>query len=344
MVSKKAKAFLLIMLLLLALASIIMSVLIGSVRLNVLDIFSIIAERIFGTPAPHISDIQKEIIWNIRLPRVLLAFLAGGALALGGAVVQSVLKNPLASPYTMGVSAGASLAISIIIAFGISVPALGIFFRPLVGFLAGILAVVSVIMLTLAVDKRTTGMTIVLTGMVLSLFYSAIQTLISAVNQDSIREITVWQMGSFAMRGWIFVYMMIPFFVIGVISLMFFNRELDVMTLGDEQARSIGVNTSFVMPMALSLSALLVGASVAVSGIIGFVDLVTPHVARRLFGSRHIYIMPASVIIGGTMMVLADLAARAIIAPAELPVGAVTAVIGVPFFCYIFFRGRGKSV
>jgi len=337
---KKIKLLLIVVI---AIAAIFISVLVGSVALNAFDILSIIGERLFGIQAPHISDVQKEIIWNIRLPRVLLAFLAGGALALGGAVVQSALKNPLASPYTMGVSAGASLAISIVIAFGLTIPALGIFFRPLVGFSAGILAVVSVIAFTMAVDKRTTGMTIVLTGMVLSLFYNAIQTLISATNQDSIREITLWQMGSFAMRGWVFVFTLLPFFIVGVISLMFFTRELDVMTMGDEQARSIGVNTSFVMPVVLSLSALLVGAAVAVCGIVGFVDLVTPHIARRIFGSRHIYILPASVIIGGTMMVLADLAARSILAPTELPVGAVTATVGVPFFCYIFFSGRRKT-
>lgn len=285
-------------------------------------------------------DPVMQIILNIRMPRVLLAFLAGGALSVSGAVVQSALKNPLASPYTIGISSGAAFAVGLCIATGVSIPFLGGFFLPVVGFLAGILALFSVIAFASCIDKNMSSMTVILAGMVFSLFYNAAQTVVVSLARDDSRKIIVWQLGSFAMRGWSFIYALLPFFIIGLICVMYFAKELDVMTLGDEQARSIGVNTGFVMRALLILTGVLTGSAVAVCGTIGFVDLITPHIARRIFGSRHAYVIPASALIGGTMMVTSDLIARTVIAPAEIPVGAVTAIIGAPFFAYIFIKGR----
>ncbi len=329
----------LLLIFLLSVLSLALGVFIGSANIGFFDVFKVVGEKLMPSFSnSDITNVQKEIIWNIRLPRVLVAFFAGSALSLGGAIVQSVLKNPLASPYTMGVSSGASLAVSVLIVTGISVPFLGVLFKPLVGFLAGLLAVAVVITITVAIDKVTTGNAVVLTGMVLSLFYNAVQTLIFSFSPDDIKQIVVWQMGSFSLRGWAFFYALLPFFVFGFLAAFVFNKELDVMTLGDEQARSIGVNTAFVTPALLTIAAVLTGASVAVCGVIGFVDLVTPHIARRLFGSKHVLLLPATALIGGVVMVVSDLLARSLFAPMELPIGAVTAFIGAPFFVYLFFK------
>ncbi len=327
------KAVKFLILIAVAILIICLGVAIGTVNVSVLDILKTIFKKLLGMGS---QSLETDIILNIRLPRVLLAFLVGASLSVGGVVIQSVLKNPLATPYTIGVSSGASLAVSIVIILGISVPFLGVFFKPIVGFLAAIASVFSIIAFTYAIDKTTTSNTIVLTGMVISLFYSSIQTLITAISHSDIKQVILWQMGSFGLRGWEFVFVIFLFFIFGVFLLMFLAKELDVLTFGDDQAKSIGVEAKKVTILLLTVSAILTGASVAACGIIGFVDLVTPYIARRIFGSKHIYVVPSSAIIGGSIMVLADLISRTAISPAELPVGAVTAFIGAPFFGYIY--------
>lgn len=292
--------------------------------------------------ADGIQPKDVAIIWNIRLPRVILAFVVGAALSVSGAVVQSVLKNPLASPYTLGVSSGASLGVGLYIIFGLSIPFIDKLALPTIGFISGLITVFSVIIFSNKVDKGLSNTTIILSGMVFSLFTNAMLTTISALYSEQIKTITMWQMGSFALKSWSYVFVGIPFFIVGTLIVLRYCREMDVLSFGEEQAKSVGVETAEVKKILFIATAILTGGAVALSGVIGFIDLIIPHLVRKIFGSNHKLVIPMSVVFGGTLMVITDLVARTIISPSELPVGAITALIGAPFFAYIYFSKRGR--
>jgi len=315
----------------------------GSSGISLRDTFFILMNKVIHLPvAAGIDPKNVSIVWLLRLPRVLLAFLVGGCLAMSGAVCQSVLRNPLASPYILGVSSGASLGAGIIIISGITLPLLGAFTLPLTGFVFGILTIFFVAAFSSRIDSSMSNNTIILCGMVFSLFLNALLTLLSAVFSDDLRRIALWQMGSFAMRGWTYIQLLLPFLVIGAAGIIRYTGEMDIMTFDDDQAKSAGVETGALRKKLLVLCAVLTGAAVALSGIIGFVDIIAPHAARKITGSRHRYLLPMSFILGGSLMVITDLIARTVISPAELPVGAITALIGAPFFAWVYFRGRGR--
>jgi iron complex transport system permease protein len=311
----------------------------GSSGISFGDTVLIILHKIFHIPlAPDIDPKNVSIVWLLRLPRVLLAFLVGGCLAMSGAVCQSILRNPLASPYILGVSSGASLGAGIIIISGITLPFWSAISLPLTGFVFGLATVFFVAAFSSRIDRSMSNNTIILCGMVLSLFLNAILTTLSAVFSDDLRRIALWQMGSFAMRGWTYVQLLLPFFVIGTAGILCFTKEMDILSFGDDQAKSSGVETGALRKKLLALCAVLTGAAVALSGVIGFVDLIAPHAARRICGSRHRHLIPMSFILGGSLMVVTDLVARTIVSPSELPVGAITALIGAPFFAWVYFR------
>jgi iron complex transport system permease protein len=316
----------------------------GSTGIGLGDTVLIILHKVFRIPLNEGVDPKNiSIVWLLRLPRVLLAFIVGGCLAMSGAVCQSILRNPLASPYILGVSSGASLGAEIIIISGIAIPLLGAFTLPLSGFVFGLFAVFFVAAFSSRIDKSMSNNTIILCGMVLSLFLSALLTTLSAIFSDDLRRIVLWQMGSFAMRGWSYVQMILPFMVIGVLGILRYTKEMDILSFGDEQAQSAGVEIGSLRKKLLALCAILTGSAVALSGVIGFVDLIAPHAARRITGSRHRYLIPMSFILGGSLMVVTDLIARTVISPSELPVGAITALIGAPFFAWVYFRRRGTG-
>jgi len=313
----------------------------GSSGISLGDTVLIILHKIFHIPlAPDIDPRNVSIVWLLRLPRVLLAFFVGGCLAMSGAVCQSILRNPLASPYILGVSSGASLGAGIIIISGIALPLLSGFTLPLTGFVFGLATVFLVASFSSRIDRSMSSNTIILCGMVLSLFLNALLTTLSAVFSDDLRRIVLWQMGSFAMRGWTYVWLLLPFFAVGTAGILLYTKEMDILSFGDEQAKSAGVETGALRKKLLALCAVLTGAAVALSGVIGFVDLIAPHAARRICGSRHRHLIPMSFILGGSLMVLTDLIARTVISPSELPVGAITALIGAPFFAWVYFRRR----
>jgi len=317
----------------------------GSSSISLRDTFFIILHKIFRLSlAAEIDPKNVSIVWQLRLPRVLLAFLVGGGLSASGAVCQSILRNPLASPYILGVSSGASLGAGIIIITGIAIPMLGGFTLPLTGFIFGLTAVFFVAAFSSRIDKSMSNNTIILCGMVLSLFLNAALTMLSAIFSDDLRRIALWQMGSFAMRGWPSVLLLLPFLVIGITGIFLFTKEMDILSFGDEQAKSSGVETDSVRKKLLSLCAVLTGSAVALSGVIGFVDLIAPHAARRICGSNHRHLIPMSFILGGSLLVLTDLLARILVSPSELPVGAITALIGAPFFAWVYFKRRREKV
>ena len=318
-----------------------MGISIGSSSINILDTANILLNKMLNIPLrDNINPKDISIIWTIRFPRVLLAFMVGGCLSVSGAVVQSILKNELASPYTLGVSSGASLGAGLVIVLGISIPFLGGFTLPIVGFLFGLLTVYLVVVFSAKIDKNMSNNTIILAGMVFSLFLHALLTTMTALFSEDIKSITLWQMGSFSMKGWSYVKALIPFLTIGMIGVLKYNREMDILTFGEEQAKAVGVDTTKIKKRLFIFSTTLTGAAVSLSGIIGFVDLIAPHIVRRIFGSKHSYVIPMSFIFGGCLMVITDLISRTIISPAELPVGAITALIGAPFFAYVYFNSK----
>jgi iron complex transport system permease protein len=316
----------------------------GSTPVSLSDTVFIILHKILRIPLKAgINPQYISVVWLLRLPRVLLAFLSGGCLAMSGAVTQSVLRNPLASPYILGVSSSASLGAGLIIISGFSLSLAGSLSLPVAGFAFGLAAVLLVVAITSRIDKNVSGNTIILFGMVFSLFTNALLTTLCAIFSDDLKRIILWQMGSFAMKGWRYVLLILPFFTIGIIGVMRYSREMDILAFGDEQAKTAGVEAGTIRKKLLVLSAVLTGSVVALSGVIGFVDLIAPHAARRITGNRHKYLLPMSFIAGGLLMVITDLLARTIVSPSELPVGAITALIGAPFFAWIYFRRRKIS-
>ena len=333
---KRAVAFLALALLALALGTTI-----GSVGIAPAELWAILAHKLFGRALPEgLSKTTVSILWTIRMPRAVMAFLVGASLAASGAVMQSVLRNPLASSYTLGVSSGASLMAAIVLTTGLTLPGFGGYTLPLFGFL-GVLGTVFLAMgLSMRFSKNLENQTIILVGMVLSLFVNALLTLITSMAGDRLKQLVYWQMGSFSGQSWANAGLVIPILLLSLLVLLRYSREMDLMTFGEEQALSAGVDLRPVKFILIAVSSLLTGTAVSLAGVIGFVDLIAPHIVRRFFGSSHRLLVPMSALFGGMFMVLADLAARTVLAPQELPVGAVTALIGAPFFAYIYFHKK----
>jgi iron complex transport system permease protein len=319
----------------------LLGVALGSIYVPLGDIAEIISSKIFSTPlSPTISNVSISIAWNLRLPRALLAFLVGGALAVSGTVMQSVLKNPLASSYTLGVSSGASLGAALVIVTGFNIPLLGMFTLPVTGLVFGLLTVFLSVKFASKMDKNLENNTIILVGMVFSLFVNAVLTMITAMAAEHVEQLTFWQMGSFALKDWSSVFVLFPIVIVGVFTISYYSKEMDIMTFGEEQAFTMGVDVHKIKWVLLGLSAALTGSAISFVGVIGFIDLIAPHVVRRIFGSSHKIVIPMSMLFGGSFMVICDLIARTIITPSELPVGAITALIGAPFFAYVYFSRR----
>jgi iron complex transport system permease protein len=325
---------------LLSLGTICAGTALGSSPISLAETLGVILEKMFHIPLLGDGSKNTVIVWNLRFPRALLAFMTGGALSVSGAVFQSVLKNQLASPYILGVSSGASLGAGLIILTGFSLPLLGGFTLPAAGFIFGLGTVFFVLAFSSRLDKILSNNTVILFGMVLSLFVNAILTTLTALYREELKNLLYWQMGSFALKGWSYAGLLFPFLLLGSLGLIRYTREMDILTFGEEQAQSMGVDARKTRRNLLVFSALLTGGAVALSGTIGFVDLIAPHLARKITGSTHRYVLPMAFCIGGSLLVVADLAARTVVSPSELPVGAVTALIGAPFFAWVYFKGR----
>ncbi|MDK2808208.1 MAG: cobalamin transport system permease protein, partial [Clostridiales bacterium] len=274
-------------LIIVSLLTLFLGVFLGSVLITPKEIFEIIGYRILKRPLPEsINPINQGLILTIRLPRVLLAFLVGAALSVSGSVIQSVLKNPLASPYGLGVSSGAGLGAVLVMMGGFSTGLLGVFLMPAVGLLFGLGTVFFAIFLAECFDHNLSNYTIVLTGMVISLFTNAIMSMLAATSKEYSQRIALWQLGSFSMKEWRYVYVLAPILAICLIIFFTFSREMDILTFGEEQANAMGVNTKKVKIILIALSAVLTGTAVSFVGTIGFIDLITPHVIRRVFGAK----------------------------------------------------------
>ncbi|MFI3255011.1 MAG: iron ABC transporter permease [Eubacteriales bacterium] len=318
-----------------------MGVLVGSASLSFWDVLEIFAHKLWGTETSA-SSAEITIVWNIRLPRVILSFLVGGALAVSGTVAQSILQNPLASPYTLGVSSGASFGAAVVILYGLHFslfPALSqIFFA----FLFGVGTIFLVLGMSYKVDHTLSNTSVVLTGMVVSLFFSGLLTTLLALSSQDANKMIQWSMGSFALRGWAYIKLLLPFLSLGLLHSLWIAKELDLFSFGEKEAQSMGMNSTKVKIFAFFNMAMMTGACIAITGTIGFVDLIAPHISRKWVGNRHIALIPTSFFIGGSFMTATDTVARSIISPSELPVGAVTALLGAPFFFVVYQGRKGK--
>ena len=315
------------------------SVAIGSVSLPPGQVLQILLGKISGDLG-EIDPNLCSIVWDMRFPRAVLAFLAGAALSASGTVMQSILKNPLASSYTLGVSSGASLCAALVMVTGFSIPLLGIFTLPAAGFAGGLATVFLALAFAARLDRKMENQTVILVGMVFSLFVNAVLTLLTALSREHLQQMVFWQMGGFSGRDWTHVAVMFPVLAFSMLLLQRFAPEMDIMSFGEEQALSMGVELKRVKLLLSGIAALLTGTAVSLVGVIGFVDLIAPHVARRIFGAAHRLVLPLSALFGGAFLMLAELISRTVMAPTIIPVGAVTALVGAPFFAVVFFRGR----
>lgn len=280
---------------------------------------------------------EQAILWELRVPRVVLGGLVGAMLALAGAGYQGVFRNPLADPYLLGVAAGAGLGATLAITSGAS-PGL----VPVAAFAGAVMAVV----LTYALGRTGGGRsatTLVLAGVAMASFLTAIQTFIVQRNADSLREVYSWILGRLSTTGWGEVGVALPYVVPAVVVLLLHRRLLDVLGVGDEEAESLGVPARRVRLVVVAAATLGTAAVVSVSGLIGFVGIIVPHTIRLAAGGSHRVLLPLSIVLGAAFLIAADLAARSVMAPAELPIGVITAFLGAPFFALVLRTSRGTA-
>lgn len=311
---------------------------IGSAGLSFADVWGILLHQLPGMPEAESKWTNGEIaiVTQVRMSRVLLDVLVGAGLALAGAGFQGVLRNPLADPYTLGVASGSSVGAAVVILFGWQM-AIGLWTIPLVAFSTGIITLIAVIWL--ARSKGTMQIeTVILSGVIIQSFLGAFVSLMVSMSEGVVNQILFWIMGSLALRSWEHVYMVLPFLCIAVPVLLFHSQALNLFSLGERHAAHLGVKIERTKLAVMIVSTLLTAAAVSVSGVIGFVGLVVPHVIRLIVGPDYRLIIPLSAMGGGIFMLWADTIARTILGTKELPLGVVTALIGAPLFAFLLNR------
>ena len=291
----------------------------------------------FVNPTPDWSLGQLDIIWNLRLPRVILAGLVGAALSAAGATYQGLFRNPLADPYLIGVSQGAALGAVL----GFLLPIVSIGFAlslvPLMSFL-GALGSVAIVYGLARIGRSLPVSTLILAGVALGSLLGAVVSYLTLTSGHMVRGILFWLSGSFAASQWREVWIVGPIVLGAGAVLLLFSRALNIMQLDEEQAQQLGINVEMLKITLLSVATLATAAAVSFAGIIGFVGIIVPHGVRLLWGPDHRFLLPLSMVCGAILLILADLLARTLIAPSEIPVGIITAIAGAPFFLYILRR------
>ncbi len=316
---------------------------IGTANISPIDCF-----RIVGSKMPiiknyiDISDIGKShqtIIWSIRLPRVLLGVLVGASLSMAGTAFQGIFKNPMADPYVIGISSGAALGASIAIILGINIAMINISTISIFAFIGALGAVFTVYNIA-RIKNKVPVTTLLLAGIAIGQFLTAIMSFLMVIYSKDMAKIIYWTMGSLAGKGWDpLIKISIPV-IISMIFINFFARDLNIMLTGEESAKSLGVDVEKTKIYILILGTFMVSMVVSIGGIIGFVGLIIPHIARLILGPDNRILLPSSALIGGIFMVAADTIARTIISPVEIPVGIITALFGGPFFLYLLRKSK----
>lgn len=309
-----------------AAAAIVLSMTIGAAELPL--------ARVIATVFGNGSAVERSIIVELRLPRALLAALAGGGLALSGAVFQAMLRNPLADPYVLGVSSGAALGAVLVTVIGAPAGVL-----PVAALIGAALTIALVFTISIHAVRRLDARVLLLAGVIMSAFFQAIiLLLLTLLDVESFRSAIFWMMGSLATASWKAVALLAAYTLPACLALYALARPLNLLTAGEETALFLGVRVETVTRLAYFIASVLVGASVAACGAIGFVGLVIPHAVRLVWGNDYRLVLPASLFVGATFLVLSDTVARTVAAPAELPVGVITALVGVPLFIVLLVR------
>jgi iron complex transport system permease protein len=285
-----------------------------------------------------LTKTEDAILWQIRAPRVALGLLVGAMLASAGAAYQGVFRNPLADPYLLGAAAGAGLGATLVIAYG-SGGAASRDLRPLAAFAGAMLGVGAAYLLGRSVAGRTTA-TLILAGVTVASFLTAVQTFVQQQNTDTVQEVYAWILGQLETSGWREVALALPYMVASWAILLLHRRLLDILAVGDEEASSVGVDVARVRLVVLAAATLGTAAAVAFSGLIAFVGIIVPHAVRLVVGTSYRIVLPLSLCFGAAFLVLADVLARTVVSPAELPIGVVTAFFGAPFFALVLRKTR----
>lgn len=322
-----------------AFAVLILCVSVGSVNIPFKDTIVIIYDKIFGVQIPETIS-MPEIITSVRLPRVLCVALVGASLSLCGAAMQGLLKNPLADGSTLGVSSGASLGAVIAIAFGISIPSIPFASTTILAIIFAFTSLILILTLAYKLDYSMSTNTIILIGVIFSMFVSSILSLIITFAADKVKSITFWTMGSLSGSSYSEALVLLIALIINGTVILSQARELNAFAIGEENAMHIGINVKRVKLTILIAVSVLIGVCVSIGGTIGFVGLVTPHMVRMIVGPNHKRLLPATLFSGAVFLMLADLVARIILNPLELPIGVVTSFIGAILFVIIFYRTR----
>ena len=315
----------------------VLSLVTGPAPIGITAVFKgILAAVRFPGVSDPLTGAERTIIFSIRIPRILLAGLVGAALSCAGVIFQGLLRNPLADPYVLGVSGGAAVGAIVAIVIGLGALPFGI---SGLAFTGGLLAILLVWGLSGVTGERLRMDRTLLAGIIVNAFFSAlIMFLVSVTSGEQIHSVIFWLMGDLAMAGGNDILAAALFLVAGFAVMILHARDLNILLAGEETALQLGIPVKRTRMLLLISASLVTGAAVSVSGIIGFVGLMVPHIVRTLFGSDHRLLLPASLLFGGAFLVAADTIARTVLAPAELPVGVVTALCGAPYFAYLMKR------
>jgi iron complex transport system permease protein len=324
-------------------ASLVVGVLAGPIDLGVGAVLESAAARLHVPGfASSLSDTEEAILWEIRVPRVVLAALVGGMLALAGATYQGVFRNPLADPYLLGIAAGAGLGATIAIAY-LPEGLRGQRLLPVAAFVGGSVAVLLTYAVGRSARRERDAATLVLAGVTVTAFFTAWQTFVQQQNADDLQQVYSWILGNIPSTGWTDVVLVVPYIAVAAVVILALRRVVDVLSLGDDEAATLGVNVGRVRLALVVAATLGTAAAVAVTGLIGFVGIIVPHTIRLLTGMGYRALLPLSVVVGAGFLVLADVVARTAAAPAEIPLGVVTAFLGAPFFALVLRTTRGGT-
>jgi iron complex transport system permease protein len=308
----------------------------GPAGLNPWQVIRELLGTLFVDEPSSLSGTEQIILWELRMPRVVLAGLVGAMLSVAGASYQGVFRNPLADPYLLGVAAGAGLGATVVIAY-VSDPSPRLL--PFAAFAGAVLAVAVAYAVGRSVGGRN-SLTLILAGIAVASFFTALQTYLQQRNAETIRQVYTWILGRLATAGWSEVITLLPYVVVCGIVLMLHRRLLDVMSVGDVEADSLGISPERVRAIVVIFATLGTAAAVSVSGLIAFVGIVVPHTVRLMVGPSYRSVIPLSMVFGAAFLIVADFAARTLASPAELPIGVITAFIGAPFFVFILRTSR----
>lgn len=327
-------------LILVLVAGVITSLLTGPVEIPPDKVFRALWQIFDGASS---DDVGNEIVRNLRLPQVILAILVGAALAQSGAAMQGFFQNPMADPFIIGISSGAALGATLAVFLSLDIWVAGV--NAVAGFAFVGAVVVTFIVYVLSVRGGGVPVTtVLLTGIAVGSLSTAVTSFLMITGSHDLHRILYWLMGSLTARRWDHVQMVWPQILAGVVLLQLFSRDLNLILQGEENAKYLGVDVERVKKILLLLSAMLAAAAVSVSGIIGFVGLIVPHVMRLLVGPDHRKLFPASLLGGAILLVWADVLARNLVAPAEVPIGIITSLLGCPFFLFLLSRRRATEL